>query len=86
MDEPLSSKAHKLDQPGLSHVLGDLGVSSAVTSSGRTVGRGAPGDDAATRTMPALSDRLRPGSGKKHIPWAPSLFCYLPDNAETHLL
>ncbi len=30
MDEPLSSKAHKLDQPGLSHVLGDLGASAAV--------------------------------------------------------
>lgn len=59
MDEPLSSKAHKLDQPGLSHVFGDLGASAAVTSSGRTAGRGSPGDDAATDTMPALPDRLR---------------------------
>jgi len=30
VDEPLSSKAHKLDQPGLWHVWGDPGASAAV--------------------------------------------------------
>ena len=35
MDEPLSSR-HKLDRPGLSHVLGSSGVAWGVPSSGRT--------------------------------------------------